>query len=138
MSAFSEYLAEELMNWLASNTAFASSPASLYVTLWDDTETELSSSFPNARLEVPSSGWNINDPSGASFDSAFENAAEIDFGQANSDVNNITRFAVYDSSSGGNLLLTSKIDNSPFDVSSGTKVKFDAGNVSFDAIEYDE
>lgn len=137
MSAFSEYLAEELTNWLASNTGFASSPTDLYVTLWNDQDNELSTEFPNARLSVNNSDWTVTD-SGASFDSRFENAVEIDFGQASSDVDNINRFAVYDASTGGNLLLTAPIDDAPFDVSSGTRVKFDVGNVSFDVIEYDE
>jgi len=86
---------------------------------------------------VNNSDWTVTD-SGASFDSRFENAVEIDFGQASSDVDNINRFAVYDASTGGNLLLTAPIDDAPFDVSIGTRVKFDTGNVSFDVIEYDE
>jgi hypothetical protein len=135
--SLSGYLADQLVNWISKGNAFDSSPGSVYVTLWDDTDTELSSEFPNAREEVPTSGWTVTD-SGSGFDSRFENAVNIDFGEANSDVNNISRFAVYDASTGGNLLLTSPIDDSPFDVSSGTKVKFDAGNVSFDAIEYNE
>lgn len=138
MTSLSGYLADQITNYLANGTQFNTPPGSLWVTVWDDTGTELSSSFPNARLEVTSSGWTVTDPSGASFDSRFENANALDFGQASSDVTNVERFAVYDAQTGGNLLLTSVIDSSPFDVSSGTALTFEAGDVSFDAVEYDE
>jgi len=137
MSAFSEYLAEELTNWLASNTAFDGSPTDLYVTVWDTSETELSGDFPNARLAVNNSNWTVTD-SGASFDSRFENANELDLGEATADLQDIDRIAIYDASTGGNLLLTTRLSDAPFDVSSGTRLKFQAGDVNFDVLEYDE
>lgn len=136
--SFSGYLADQLINYLANGTQFNTPPGSLWITVEDDTGTELSSSFPNARLEVTSTGWTVTDPSGAAYDSRFENANTLDFGKASSDVSNIQRFVVYDAQTGGNLLLSSVIDSAPFDVSSGTALTFEPGDASFDAIEWDE
>jgi len=62
----------------------------------------------------------------------FENANDIDFGEAVGDVNNLTEIALFDAATGGNEIARYALSGAPFDVSDGTTLIFPAGNITFD------
>ena len=104
------------------------SPSTVYCALFDDTDTELSSNLQNGRVGVAApGGWDLTD-SGTNFD----NSSEINFGEATSDLTNVQYVRLYDANSGGNVLAAITLDSAPIDVSSGTRVFFEAGQLTFD------
>jgi len=67
--------ATELTEYFTAGTDITAPPATVYVTLYDDTGTELNGSLQNGRVGVTvGSGWTKTN-------TAFENAAEINFGE---------------------------------------------------------
>ena len=131
MSDFSVYTAQQVADFMSQGTVDAA-PSNIYVTLFDDTGTELDGDFQNARVSTAAgSDWD-------SPDTDFDNANVIDFGEATSDVTNIQDVALYDASTGGNELARYQLDSAPFDVSTGTELKFEAGNLSFDVLDRTE
>lgn len=128
MTDLTLYSADQIADWLSQGTDMPAAPTTLYVALFDDTDTELSSDLQNGRVGVSAgTGWDLTD-SGTKFD----NAAEIDFGEATVDLTNVQYVRLYDSSTGGNALTETTLDSAPIDVSSGTRVFFEAGQFTFD------
>lgn len=134
MSDLSTYLSDELTAWMSQGDAMPTPPDPVYVTLFDDTGTELDGSFQNGRVSVAAgTGFSLvgtND---------FENAAEVDFGEATADVT-IQDVALYDSDTAGsnNELARYAIDAAPQNVSTGTRVFFSAGDLNFDVLDRTE
>jgi hypothetical protein len=119
------------VNWLSQGTV-DTPPTSIYVAVFDQSGTERSSDFLNGRVEVPAgSGWDVTD-------TAFQNAAEVSFGEASVDVNDIEDVALYDAATGGNELARYPHDDAPFDVADGTTHLFQAGDLQFDVIDRTE
>ena len=129
MTDFSAYLAEEIVDWMSQNTQLDTPPTDLYVTVFDDTDTELSSNLTDARKAVSTSGgWTKNG-------SQFENANQISLGTASTELTNVDDVALYDASTDGNLIARYQIDQSPFNVADGSELTFEAGDLSFDVVD---
>lgn len=130
-SDFSVYTAGEVADWMSQGTV-STPPSTVYVALFDDTNTEVSTDFANNRVAVSAgTGWTI-------VSTGFENAADVDFGEATVDVNNIQDVALYDAATGGNELARYTITEALFDVASGTIQRFLAGDLSFDVVDRTE
>jgi len=131
MSDFSVYTAEQVADWMSQGVV-ATAPSDLYVTVRDGAGTELSSEFQNARVQTTAgTDWTITN-------TAFENAALIDFGEALSDVTDIQTIAIHDAETGGNELAAYQLTDAPFDISEGSELVYEAGQVDFDIIDRTE
>jgi len=127
MSDFSVYTAEQITDWMSQGTV-ATAPTDLYVTVFDSGGNELDGSFPNARFQTDTGAdWN-EDADGT----GFTNANNIDFGEAASDVTDVTDIALYDASTGGNEIARYQLTDAPFDVSAGTNLIFLSDDIDFD------
>lgn len=125
MSDLSVYAGEQFVDWLSQGT-INSAPSNIYVTVFDDTGTELDGDFATARASTSAgTDWTDNGTD-------FENTSQISLGEATTDVSNIDDVALYDSSTGGNELARYQMTDSLFDVSSGTELLFEAGDLTFD------
>ena len=129
MSDFSPYLAGEIVDWMSQGTAFDGAPSDLYVTVFDDTNTERDGSLTGARAAVPTdTGWTVTATS-------FENADDVSLGEASEDISNITDVALYDAETDGNQLARYEINEAPFTVADGSTLTFQAGELSFDVVD---
>jgi hypothetical protein len=132
MTDFSAYLAEEITDWMSQNTQLDTPPAALWVTVFDDTDTELSSSLTQARQDVSTSGgWTKNGTN-------FENANQISLGEAAGQLSNVQDVALFDAETGGNLIARYTINEAPFNVADGSELTFEAGDLSFDVVDRTE
>lgn len=132
MSDLSEYLAGELVDWFSQGNQMPTPPDPVYVTLFDDTGTELAGDLENGRVGLAAgTDW---DRVGTDF----QNAVEVNFGEALVDIANIEDVALYDAASGGNLLARYTKNDAPTDVSDGTRVFFGAGDLAFDVVDITE
>lgn len=131
MSDFSEYTAGEIVDWMSQGT-IASAPSSLYVALFDDTETEVTDDFANGRVETTTgTDWDV-------VDTGFENSDNISFGEALSDVSSIESVALYTSNTGGDEIALYELSGAPFSISEGSTANFAAGELEFDVIDRTE
>ena len=133
MSDFSVYTAGQIADWLSQGT-IDTPAADLYVAVFDDTDTERSGDFANGRVQTDA---------GADWDTVstgFENATQIDFGEATVDISNLEDIAIYDDTiaNGGNELARFTMTDAPFDVSTGTELIFGTGTVTFDVVDRTE
>lgn len=132
MTDFSAYLAGEIVDWMSQDVDMPASPTSVYVTVFDDTDTERDESLTNARAEVDApTGWTVTN-------TAFENTNDVSLGEASTDINNITDVALYDAATGGNQLARYTIDQAPFTVADGSTLTFQAGQLSFNVVDNTE
>ncbi len=106
-------------------------PTTVYVTLYDDTGTELNASLQNGRVGVTvGSGWTATN-------TAFENAAEIDFGECTADIT-VQEFALKDSDADdatAKEYFRAPITDAPQDFADGTRVFFAAGDLDVDILD---
>jgi len=131
MSDFSVYTAEQIRDWMSQGTV-ATPPTDLYVTVFDDTDTERSSDLGLARLQTDTGAdWNVTNTS-------FENANQLDLGEATTDINNIEDIALFDAATGGNLIARYTLGDAVFDISEGTNLIFNASEITFDIIDRTE
>ena len=131
MSDLSAYLAGEIVDWFSQDGPMPAPPGTVYVTLFDDAGNEVDGDVQNGRV-----GLSTSDP--AEWDrtnTAFENGVAVDFGEALSDIDNITDVGLYDSETGGNELARYELENAPVSVSEQTVVTFAEGELSFDVID---
>jgi hypothetical protein len=126
MSDFSVYTAGQIADWMSQGT-INTAPANLFIALFDDTGAERSSDFASGGRVSTAAGtdWTI-------VSTGFENASDIQFGEATVDVTNVQDIGLFDASTGGNEIARYTMTDAPFDVSAGTSLTFTAGNVSFD------
>lgn len=126
MSDFSVYTAGQIADWMSQGT-INTAPSNLFIALFDDTGAERSSDFASGGRVSTAAGtdWTI-------VSTGFENASDIQFGEATVDVTNVQDIGLFDASTGGNEIARYTMTDSPFDVSAGTSLTFTAGNVSFD------
>ena len=135
MSDASTYTAQQFVNWLSQGT-IATAPDSIYVALFDDTGSEVSGDFANKRVQTTAgTDWNVTGTN----DTDFENANQIDFGEASVDVNNIETVRLYDDSlaNGGNEITQTTLDNAPVTIAAGSNGAFETGSFTFDVIDVD-
>lgn len=129
MSDLSPGLADEIADALFDNASPSIQPvANVYVTVFDDTNTDLEGDLSNGRIQTSPSDWQ------SAGTSAYENAVELDFGEALVDLSNVQDVALYDSDTGGsnNELARYTLTDAPFDVATGTRLFFEATELSFD------
>ena len=131
MSDFSVHIAEEIRDLMSQGTV-RTPPSTVYVALFDSTDTERSTDFENDRVAVAAgSGWNVTNTS-------FENANVVDFGEATADVDNLEDVALFDAETDGEELARFQMDGTPFNIASGSTLEFPAGDLSFDIIDRTE
>ena len=131
MSDFSPYFAGEIVDWMSQDAAFDDQPSALYVSVFDDTDTELDDNLTDARAGVSTEdGWDRTNTS-------FENTDQISLGEASTELTNVTDVALFDAASDGNVLARYEIEQAPFNVSEGSELSFEAGELSFDVIDTD-
>lgn len=131
MSDFSVYTANQVRDFLSQGVV-DTPPSNIYVTVFDQSGTEQSSNFAGARATTAAgTDWATNG-------TQFENASQITLGEATADVTNIQDVAIFDASTGGNLLARYDLADAPFDVSDGTVLLWDAGELSFDIVDRTE
>lgn len=127
--AFSPYFAALIRDWLSQGDQLPTPPTDLYVTLFDDTDTELSGNFTDARAAVPATdGWTVTNTS-------FENSNEVSLGEASDTLENVTDAAVFDAETDGNLLLRSELGEAPFNIADGTEFRFSPGDIDADILD---
>ena len=132
-SDFSVYTAGEIADWMSQGTV-TTPPSNLYVAVFDDTNTEVSGDFANDRPSTTTgTDWDI-------VSTGFENNAQIDFGEAATDVTNIQDVALFDDNlaNGGNEIARYEITEALFDVSAGTNLIFSPQDLSFDVVDRTE
>jgi len=131
MSDFSVYVAQQVADWMSQGTV-ETPPSNIYVTVFDDTGTELDGSFIDARAETTAeTDW--DSPA-----TDFENANEVSLGEATEDVTNITDVALYDAETDGNELARYQLTDAPFDVSDGSTLLWQPNQLTFDVIDRTE
>lgn len=132
---FGTDFAAELADYFIGGNDITAPPTDVYVTLYDDTGTELNGSLQNGRVAVsPGTGFD----QGADT-TQFENAAEIDFGE-NTSGGEITvqEFAIKDSDADDATALEyirTDIQNAPQNFSDATRVFFPAGSLSVNVLD---
>lgn len=140
MGALSDHLENKILDHVLRATAYTA-PANVYVGLLtaapNDTGggTEVSGgSYARVAVASGTSSWNNTqgNTTGASSgtDGTVENAASINFPTPSAGWGTVTHFAVYDASSGGNLLFYAALTASKT-INSGDTVSFAAGALSF-------
>ena len=131
MAAASQYLEDQVMNWLKGST-FASAPTTVYVALFttapsDDAGTSAVevSGGSYARVSITTStGW--SSISGAPSAAAqISNSGTLTFATPTGNWGTIVAFGIYDASSSGNLLLWNTVSSQV--VNTGVVVSFAAG-----------
>lgn len=129
MSDLGEDLAADLADWLSDDSPMPAPPGTVYFALFDSTDTEVTGDFENGRvgLDNPTELDRTN--------TAVENAAEINFGEATANVDTVENVALLDSDTGGDMLAYGEIDDAPFDVSSGVTLFFDPGELTLDFVD---
>ena len=131
MSDFSPYLAGEIVDWMSQDTAFDAAPGALFVSVFDDTDTELDGNLTGARSEVSTTdGWTRTN-------TAFENTNQISLGEASTELTSVTDVALFDAETDGNLIARYEIEQAPFNVADGSELTFEPGELSFDVIDTD-
>ena len=130
MSDFSEYIAAQIRDWMSQNTQMDTPPNTLWITLFNDQDAEVDGDLENGRIPVATDGtdWTVTNTS-------FENAVEIDFGEATADIADVVDVALYDSDVGGNEIARYTLTDAPISFSERTRVFFDPQELSFDIVD---
>ena len=126
MSAFSNYLETEILDWINGN-AFATQPSATWVQLFNGspTETGLSGTALYSRVAVAAGGW--TQTSGAT--ATITNTAAITITTSASSATTATDFGVFDNSTSGNLLFYGSLTTTK-NIASGDEVKFNASSLT--------
>jgi len=133
MDDFGIDLAEDLTDYIVDGTDIPAASATYYVTLYDDTGTELNGDLQNGRVGVGTADWTETDAT------AFENAAEVDFGEVTATGTiTVQEFAIKDADAtdaNSRVLYRAAITNAPQDFAADTRVFFEAGELDVDVLE---
>lgn len=127
---FGADLSGELTDYFASGTDIPAAETTYYVTLYDDTGTELDGSLQNGRVGVANADLTRTN-------TAFENAAEITFGETTGDIT-VQEAAIKDiddTDANARILLRADITDAPQDFANGTRVFFEAADLSWDILD---
>jgi len=130
---FGADFAADLTDYLSQGVDLPAAPGTVYVTLYDDTGTELNGDLQNGRVGVTT---------GTGFDefdagTAFENANEIDFGEATADIT-VQEFAIKDQDADdatATEYVRATVTNAPQNFASGTRVFFNPGDLDVDILQ---
>lgn len=124
----STYLGNKVLDWLKGN-AFPSAPADIYLALFDGDPkgagTEITTDIDaGGRIAI-----SLEALSGGT-DASVANDTAVDFGLSDS-AESLSHVAVYDASSGGNLLWAKALPGGPYAITIGMPVKFEIGGIVF-------
>lgn len=126
--------AAELTDYLSQGVDLPTAPGTVYVTLYDDTGTELNADLQNGRVAV-TTGAGFNEPTPTSF----ENANQVDFGEVTAgSVITVDEFAIKDADADdatATELVRAKITDNPQKFADKTQVFFDPGELTVDVLE---
>jgi len=132
MSDLSTALADEFTEAIFKNTAPTILPvANVYVTLYDGTGTEIDGDLQNGRVQTAPADWTLTTSNDV------ENATEVNFGEALSDISQISEVALFDAATGGSEIARYALEES-FDVSTATRVFFPVATLTFDVLDRTE
>ena len=127
--AFHPDFAGDIVDVIAADSNItAQSP--YFVTLYDPEGNELHADLQNGRVSVASADWTRTN-------TAFENAAEIDFGEATDDID-VQEFAIKSDDADdatATVYFKAAITSAPQSFSNGTRVFFDAGDLDVDVLD---
>lgn len=127
MAAATDFLEDALLDHILNNTAYAS-PANVFLALFttatadDGSGTEVTGGS-YARVSVVGNFTLTGGGSGQA-----TNTAQIQFPQATAGWGTVTHFAIFDASTGGNMLIHGALTGS-IAVASGETVQFDPGDL---------
>lgn len=128
---FAADFATDIVELFTAASNLPTDPGTVYVTLYDDTGTELNGSLQNGRVGVSTgAGWTKNATD-------FENASEVNFGEATADIT-VQEFALKDQDADdatAKEYFRADITNAPQDFANGTRVFFEAGQLSVDVLD---
>jgi len=122
--SFSNYLETHLLDQIVGKTDYTMPTAYVALFIGDPTDAGTGGAEVSggnyARVSTAGTDWN------AAASGSISNAEDITFPEATADWGEIDYFAIYDASSGGNLLASGALDTSKT-VSSGDTPKFAGG-----------
>ena len=128
-SDMSKYLGNQLARWLAGNDLDVA-PAAIYAALFDGDPkvagTEITTTIRAAGRVAYAPDTIAED----GVDNVLANVSDVDFGNSAGDAT-LSYVAIYDAATLGNLLFSKALTGGPFDVTTGTAVKFPAGDMTF-------
>ena len=126
MSAFSNYLENEILDWV-NGGAFPTQPSATWVQLFNGSPTEAGGGGTAlySRIAVNSGGWTTT--TGAT--ATITNTAAITISTAAATSAYADNFGIFDNSTSGNLLFLGGL-NAPKTISVGDEVKFNASSLT--------
>ena len=126
MSAFSNYLENEILDWV-NGGAFPTQPSATWVQLFNGSPTEDSGGGTAlySRIAVNAGGWTTT--TGAT--ATITNTAAITISTAAATSAYADNFGIFDNSTSGNLLFLGGL-SSPKTISVGDEVKFNASSLT--------
>jgi len=130
---FGDDFAEDIAAVFSAATDITA-PASVWLTLYDDTGTELDGSLQNGRVQVTVPGG-INQGADAT---QLENANEVDFGEASGDIT-VQDFGVKsadDTDANATVFFKGPVQNSPQDFAVNTRVFYDPADLNVNVLDY--
>ena len=126
MSAFSNYLENEILDWV-NGGAFPTQPSATWVQLFNGSPTEDGSGGTAlySRIAVNAGGWTTT--TGAT--ATITNTTAITITSAASSATSATDFGIFDNSTDGNLLFLGELATSKT-IAIGDEVKFNASSLT--------
>jgi len=126
MGSFSDYLEDEVLDHVTGKGAYTSPTVYVALSTADPTDDASGMAEPSgdayARVETSASDWD------ASSGGATANATAITFPEATGNWGTITHFALYDASTGGNMLMHGALDASR-SITNGITPRFAIGEL---------
>jgi hypothetical protein len=130
---FGTDFASELTDYFVDGTDIPAAEATYYVTLYDDTGSELNGSLQNGRVAVGTADWT------ETATTAFENASEINFGEVTGTADiTVQEFAIKDTDAtdaNARELVRAPITDAPQDFAPDTRVFFAVGDLDVDILD---
>lgn len=127
MGSFGNYLEDALLDHVFDKAAYTQPTIYIALSTADPTDDASGLAEPSggsyARKSTAAADWN------SASSGSIDNANAISFVEATGDWGTITHFALYDASTGGNMLAHGSLGTSKA-VSSGDTAKFDAGDLT--------
>ena len=126
MSAFSNYLENEILDWV-NGGAFPTQPSATWVQLFNGSPTEAGGGGTAlySRIAVNAGGWTTT--TGAT--ATITNTTAITITSAASSATSATDFGIFDYSTSGNLLFLGSL-NASKSIAIGDEVKFNASSLT--------
>jgi len=140
MGNLSTYTAEQITKWLTQEEDMPTAPTLVYVALHTDDPTadgsqnEITDSGYSREVTDPPSDWDYTAAGTIS-----ENSSEVVFDAFDGAVGDVTHFSLWDGSAGtANCLLVSALDDPRTGLGDGDFIRFQAGDLSVDGLEFGE